>query len=153
MTIHYMKSFGNFSNAFPAGVRGNHHFGMSWNQCQLLNNTPLQTFSAQLVVIIPYKYYNTGEFIYSQKKHTIKKDYQRSSWWRKSTKNIGKQDTSPLLTMISCMIVKTTTTTKQIGTQSVQELFLVNNKTLEVVNNACQWLVLPVWSVKCDWSV
>ena len=35
----------------------------------------------------------------------------------------------------------------------MQELFFVNNKTLEVVNNACKSMVLPVWSVKSDWSV
>ena len=31
--------------------------------------------------------------------------------------------------------------------------FFVNKKSLEVVNNACQSMVLPVWSVKSDWSV
>ena len=35
----------------------------------------------------------------------------------------------------------------------MQELFFVNNKSLEVVNNACQSMVLSVWSVKSDWSV
>ena len=35
-----------------------------------------------------------------------------------------------------------------IGTQGVQELFFVNNKSLEVVNNACQSMVLPVRSFK-----
>ena len=29
----------------------------------------------------------------------------------------------------------------------------MNNKSLEVVNNACQSMVLPVWSVKSEWSV
>ena len=29
----------------------------------------------------------------------------------------------------------------------------MNNKSLEVVNNACQLMVLPVWSVKSEWSV
>ena len=28
----------------------------------------------------------------------------------------------------------------------------MNNTSLEVVNNACQSVVLPVWSVKSDWS-
>ena len=40
-----------------------------------------------------------------------------------------------------------------IGMQGVQELFFVNNKSLKVVNNACQSMVLPVWSIKSDWSV
>ena len=40
-----------------------------------------------------------------------------------------------------------------LGRQGVQELFLVNNKSLEEVNNACQSMVLPVWSVNSDWSV
>ena len=40
-----------------------------------------------------------------------------------------------------------------IGTQGVQELFFVNNKSMEVVNNACQSMVLLVWSVKSDWAV
>ena len=29
----------------------------------------------------------------------------------------------------------------------------MNNKSLEVVNNACQSMVSPVWSVKNEWSV
>ena len=29
----------------------------------------------------------------------------------------------------------------------------MNNKSLEVVSNACQSIVLPVWPVKSDWSV
>ena len=33
------------------------------------------------------------------------------------------------------------------------ELFFVNKKPLEVVNSACQSMVLPVWSFKSDWSV
>ena len=41
-----------------------------------------------------------------------------------------------------------------LGTQGVLELFLVNNKSLEVVNNACQSIALLVWSVKSrHWSV
>ena len=40
-----------------------------------------------------------------------------------------------------------------IGTPCVPELFFLNNKSQEVVNNACQSMVLPVWSVKSDWSV
>ena len=40
-----------------------------------------------------------------------------------------------------------------IGMQGVQELFFENNKSLKVVNNACQSIVLPVWSIKSDWSV
>ena len=35
----------------------------------------------------------------------------------------------------------------------MQELFFVNSKTLEVVNNACKSMVLSVWSVKSDWPV
>ena len=42
---------------------------------------------------------------------------------------------------------------KNIGTQGVQELFFGENKSLEVVNNACQSMVLPVWSTRSDWSV
>ena len=37
--------------------------------------------------------------------------------------------------------------------QGVQEFFFWNNKSLEVVNNACQSMVLPVWSVKSDLPV
>ena len=37
--------------------------------------------------------------------------------------------------------------------QGVQERFFVNKNPLEVVNSACQLMVLPFWSVKTDWSV
>ena len=36
---------------------------------------------------------------------------------------------------------------KNIGTEGVQELFFANNKSLVVVNDACQSMALPVWSV------
>ena len=40
-------------------------------------------------------------------------------------------------------------TNTNIGMQGVQELFFVNKKSLEVVNNACQSML----SIKRDWSV
>ena len=42
---------------------------------------------------------------------------------------------------------------KHVGMQVMQELFFVNKKPLEVVNDACQTILLPVWSVKSDWLV
>ena len=42
---------------------------------------------------------------------------------------------------------------KHIGMQGVQELFFVNKKPLAVLNNACQSILLLVWSVKSDWLV
>ena len=42
---------------------------------------------------------------------------------------------------------------ENIGTKGVQELFFVNKTPLEVANSACQSMVIPVWSVKSDWSL
>ena len=52
-----------------------------------------------------------------------------------------------------CRIFNADPHEKNIGTQGVHELFFCEQQVRVVVNNACQSMVSPVWSVKSDWSV